>query len=70
MRIGWIIVVVVLIFAIFRALKTHFVCPKCGANFKVSTLKYIFAPHLLGKRMAKCPNCGHTELLIPKWDEK
>ncbi|EKQ57568.1 MULTISPECIES: hypothetical protein [unclassified Clostridium] len=70
MRIGWIIIIAVLILVIFRALKTHFVCPKCGENFKISIFKYIFTIHLLGKRMAKCPNCGHIEFFIPKWDKK
>ena len=70
MRIGLILVVVVLIFAAFRALKTHFTCPQCGTNFKVSILNYIFASHVLGKRMAKCPNCGHTGMMTPKWDKK
>lgn len=70
MRIGWIIVVAALIFAVFRALKTHFTCSKCGASFKVSVIKYIFAIHLMGKRRVKCSNCGHTELLAPKWDKK
>ncbi|OOM72952.1 hypothetical protein [Clostridium sp. BL-8] len=70
MRIGWIVVVIVLVFAVFRSLKTHFICSKCGENFKVSVLKYIFAPHLSGKRMAKCPSCGYAELLVPKCDKK
>jgi predicted RNA-binding Zn-ribbon protein involved in translation (DUF1610 family) len=70
MKISWILVVVVLIFAVFKASKTHFVCPKCGESFKVGVFKYIFALHLMGKRMAKCPKCGHSELLAPKWDKE
>ncbi len=70
MRSGLIIIAIVLIFAVFRALKTHFICSKCGANFKVSVLKYIFTFHSMGKRMAKCPNCGHSELMLPKWDKR
>lgn len=70
MRIGWIFVIVVLVFAVFRALKTHFVCPKCGGSFKAGVFKYIFTIHLLGKRMVKCPYCGHNELMKPYWDEK
>lgn len=70
MRAGLIIVIAALAFATYRALKTHFVCPKCGENFKVSVFRYIFAIHLFGKRMARCPSCGHIELLVPKWDKK
>ena len=47
-----------------------YICPRCGASFKVSVFKYILAFHLMGKRMAKCPNCGHTELMAPKWDKR
>lgn len=68
MKPGLIIVVVVLVFAAFRAVKTHFNCPKCGKSFKVSVLNYIFTIHLMNKRMVKCPNCGHTELMAPEWD--
>jgi predicted RNA-binding Zn-ribbon protein involved in translation (DUF1610 family) len=65
-----IVVIVVLIFVAFRASKSHFICPECGAHFKLSILQYIFAIHIFSRRMAKCPNCGHTELMTPKWDEK
>lgn len=68
MKIGWLIVVPVLIFAVFRALRTHFVCPECGENFKVSVLGYIFTTHFMNKRMVKCPNCGHRGLMEPQWD--
>ncbi|HEX3044596.1 MAG TPA: hypothetical protein VHY08_07560 [Bacillota bacterium] len=70
MRIGLIIVVLVLGFAVFRAITTHFICPKCGASFKVGIFNYIFTLHAMNKRMVKCPNCGHTELLAPQWDKK
>lgn len=70
MRIGLIIVIVALAFTVFRALKTHFVCPKCGSNFKVSVFRYVFTIHLFGRRMEKCPSCGHIGFLITEWDKK
>ncbi|AGF54379.1 DNA-directed RNA polymerase subunit RPC12/RpoP [Clostridium saccharoperbutylacetonicum] len=70
MWIVWIIIVMVLIFAAFKALKTHFVCTKCGKNFKIGIMKYIFTIHILGKRLVKCPECGHIELLLPEWDKE
>ena len=70
MRVGLIIVIVALAFATYRALKTHFVCPKCGENFKVSVFKYIFAIHFFSKRMARCPSCGHIGFLVAKSDKK
>jgi len=70
MRIGLVILIVALVFVVFRAVKTHFICPKCGASFKVSIFKYVFALHVMGSRLVKCPNCGHTELLTPIGDKK
>lgn len=70
MKAGWIIVAAVLIFAVFRALKTHFVCPKCGAAFKANVLQYIFTIHVVNERMVTCPKCGHTSLMAPQFDKK
>lgn len=70
MRMEWIIVGAILVFIVYRAFKTHFVCPECRRSFKAGAWKYMFTIHLLGKRMVKCPHCGHTELMRPYWDEK
>lgn len=64
-----IIVISAVAFVIFRAINSHFVCPKCGANFKINALEYIFAPHFMTKRMVTCPKCGHSELMTPYWDK-
>ena len=69
-KIGIIMIAAVLIFAVFRALKTHFNCPNCGCQFKAPVLEYIFTLHFLNKRMVTCPKCGHTDLMAPRWDEK
>lgn len=65
-----IFVALILAFAVFRALNTHFVCPKCGERFKVGVLKYIFVFHKFNKRMTQCPKCGETQLMAPEWDKK
>jgi len=65
--IALIIIVAVLAFIAARALLTHFVCPSCGSNFRVGVLKYTFSAHVLNKRLVKCPNCGHAEMLSPVW---
>lgn len=65
-----VIVVLALSYAVFRAMKTHFICPKCGTSFKVNALQYVFAVHSFGKRVVKCQNCGHTDLMTPEWDKK
>jgi predicted RNA-binding Zn-ribbon protein involved in translation (DUF1610 family) len=49
-----------LIWVAFRGSKSHFVCPQCDASFKTSILTYLFAPHMMRKRLVKCPNCGYS----------
>lgn len=68
--IGLLIVVVAIIFTAFRAVKTHFICPKCGSNFKISAFIYLFSFHAMSRRMVKCPNCGNYQLMRPEWDKK
>ena len=61
-----IIVGVVIIIIVARALLTHFECPNCGKKFRIGVIKYTFASHFMNKRMAKCPYCGHKEMLDTK----
>jgi len=70
MKIGLIIfVAAVLVFALVRAMITHFECPNCGQSFKANIFVYIFTVHFINKRMVTCPNCGKTGMLSPKWDK-
>jgi len=41
------------------ALKSQFICPKCGTHFQVKPLKFIFAFHMYFAREVTCSNCGH-----------
>lgn len=65
-----ILIVAVVAFAVLRALLSYFTCPNCGTKFKVNPIKYIIAPHSLNKRLVKCPNCGHKEMLASKWGKE
>ena len=38
--------------------KRHFLCPRCGARFKVSGLKSFFASRQGTDRLLSCPECG------------
>jgi DNA-directed RNA polymerase subunit RPC12/RpoP len=62
------LVIVILAFAAYRAQKAYFVCPACGMRFKVGVLGYLLAPHMMGRRLARCSQCGHTEMLPPQWE--
>ena len=32
-------------------------CVNCGEMFSLSTLQAMIAPHAMGKKLVKCPNC-------------
>ncbi len=65
-----IIVGLVVAFVVARAILTHFECPNCGKKFRMGVLKFTFASHFMSKRMAKCPYCGHKDMLDTKWGRK
>lgn len=65
-----IFVIAVIAFVAYRVQHSHFICPKCGATFKIGILEYIFSPHLMTNRMVTCPKCRSTEFMTPYWDEK
>jgi len=66
----WLYVLIVLAAVIAlvaaRALTSHFECPNCGEHFQVGFIRYLFAPHMLGKRDVRCPKCGQSNFLAPK----
>jgi predicted RNA-binding Zn-ribbon protein involved in translation (DUF1610 family) len=53
------IVVVIVIYSVFRASSSRFICPKCGASYRTGIFKYIIGPHIMSKRLVKCPDCGY-----------
>jgi len=60
--IEFLIVVIVLLPLIIWHAKTHvYKCPKCGFIFKISLSKDFLSPHLPGKKLLRCPSCGHKE---------
>ena len=61
----WILVGLALAFVVVRALTTRFVCPDCGTDIRLNFFEYLFRPHMLGKRMVKCPECGRSKFLAP-----
>ena len=61
----FLVILLVLIFAVIRSVICHFECPHCGNKFKVSIPKYIFTMHMLNRRLVKCPTCGKSEYLPP-----
>ncbi len=48
---------------IYRSKTTHFKCPTCGCVFRLSSVSYVLALHILNKRYAACPNCGHSGMM-------
>jgi hypothetical protein len=43
-------------------------CANCGTRFNPSALGIALAPHMFGKKLLRCPNCGKTTwaAAIPK----
>jgi DNA-directed RNA polymerase subunit RPC12/RpoP len=33
-------------------------CPSCGARFSPSAAGAVLTPHMLGRRLMRCPACG------------
>jgi DNA-directed RNA polymerase subunit RPC12/RpoP len=40
-------------------------CANCGEIFGLSTLQAMIAPHAMGKKLVKCPNCGKVIWATP-----
>ena len=61
-----IVVVVIILYGLFRSQSAHFECPKCGTHFQINGFKYVVSLHAGGARRVKCPHCGNTEFMQPK----
>jgi len=61
LALGWVAV---------RGSRSHFVCPKCGAAFKAGIATFMLTPHMMGKRLVRCPNCNNTEYMAPVSDSE
>ena len=62
-------VVLMIVFALSRGNNSHFVCPKCGFDFQVKGVRYLFSPKTFNTHYVCCPNCGYrgfTEVLAGK----
>ena len=42
----------------WHAKSTAYICPKCGHTFMISTTKDFLRPHLIDKKLLRCPKCG------------
>ena len=58
----WAVVIpiaIILVVSHILILRTIFVCPKCGENFKPRFYEISAWMHWDNKRVCKCPKCGH-----------
>lgn len=46
----------------------HFVCPRCGASFKVANLALMFTIHVGLAAFVVCPRCGYRAMMRPMRD--
>jgi DNA-directed RNA polymerase subunit RPC12/RpoP len=68
--IGWIIVALLFAWVAWKGNKSHFICPKCGSNFKVNIGMYIFSSSKVSsKHNIKCPICGYYGGMEPYYDK-
>ena len=42
----------------FILMSKTYICPDCGTEFKAKPYDLSVTVHMMGKRLAKCPNCG------------
>lgn len=64
----WIILgVVALVVYILIPNTAVYVCPKCGKAFVPKKIQ-LLGIHSLGKRLLKCPHCGHRGMMGTKND--
>lgn len=66
------VLAVVIIWAIYRYIKfykqEHFVCPKCGYNWKPAILKMVFATNAVEGKIIRCPKCDAKSYVEPTRD--
>ena len=41
----------------WHAKNTAYICPECGHRFMISTFKDFISPHMLDKKLLRCPEC-------------
>jgi len=55
--------VIMISFALLRGSNSHFICPKCGCDFQVKGIKYLFSPKTFKTHYVTCPQCGRRGFL-------
>ncbi len=40
-------------------------CPNCGEIFSLSVLQAMAVPHMSGRKLVRCPNCGRVSWATP-----
>lgn len=64
-----IILAIVAIFVAFWQRRTSsnfdYQCGNCGAIFSLPTWQAVIAPHAMGRKLVKCPNCGSMTWATP-----
>ena len=50
--------------------KRHFLCPRCGARFKVPGMRSFFVSRRGTDRLLTCPNCGISAYMENIHDEE
>ena len=44
----------------WHAKYTAYICPKCGYTFMISTSKDFLSPHMVDKKLLRCPKCDES----------
>jgi predicted RNA-binding Zn-ribbon protein involved in translation (DUF1610 family) len=44
----------------WHAKNTAYICPNCGYIFTISTRKDFLSPHMIDKKLLRCPKCGES----------
>lgn len=44
----------------WHAKNTFYICSKCNHTFAISTLKNFLSPHMIDKKLLRCPKCGES----------
>ncbi len=69
----YIVLFIIIIYSVFRYTyfikHEHFVCPKCGCEFKPKAGKLIFSQNAVDGKIMKCPKCKNRVFLPPVKDK-
>ncbi len=60
-------VIIVIAFIWQRWMNRHFdyQCENCRAVFPLPIWQGVFAPHAMGRKLVRCPNCGQMSWVSP-----